>query len=173
MIWILFGSLTGIVGANSGNYLFNKTITGIPDYSVWAGGSFSNPTGLYTGLVNTLVTLNSYNVVYSSGEMSGRAIITDYVSGLNTSIFNLKTGDAFYNDFKSFFDNGWYSGDKYIKTDYGINGYNEFDIRLEMNKDKMPFYSLLEENDEVYIYGDLTVSNGLESITQRISGRAN
>lgn len=99
---VIYGELTGIVNPGSGRYLFNQSVTGTPSVSVWDGGMFLSPTGVYTGNVNHLSILSKYVTVYGSGNFTGIALNEDY-SGSITA-FNLITatiGELYNADYQS------------------------------------------------------------------------
>lgn len=111
----LQGFLTGVVGPGSGRYHFLGSLSGIPTVSVWHGGIFIAPTGIYTGQYNFYQNAVGVFTGYSSGLMTKAVSAAPAIMYGVQNHWTFKTGEP-GGTLLDYAPRGWYSGNIFNNT---------------------------------------------------------
>lgn len=156
----IFGRVDGVVLDGSGYYDFYHEVTGVPSFSVWAGGVNLVPSGIYTGSLAQRYILESYNVTFGSGAMSPATGMGQVYEKTLANTWSLEVG-SFIDSFENFLTNGWTSSYTYEHDFSGFsNGFNIIDVIVG--------YTGYYNTTDIAI---LTISNGSISGSVTISGK--
>lgn len=157
---ILYGEITGNVGAGSGRYIINEEILGTPVTSVWEGGVHLSPVGVYTGRVTYTGVLSKYMSVFSSGNFTGTAVNQNNSGDIHSyniiaaSISDLSRYDYqySYDNFYNYKERDLYFGQTLIDLDpiYIRNGL--FSTGLRISYEQYYYQGLTD-------YASLSVAN--------------